>query len=197
MSPDLFNLYSEDILRNLSEARGLIIGGCNINNLRYADDIVLIADSREKLQEMLDIINTHRKAKGLSINLKKTERMSVSKMKNPPVCSISLGANIIKQVDSFIYLGTVMTHDGKCDEEIKRRIALAKTTFSNLSKVFKNKRLSLHTKRRQLKWCVRPVLLYGSECWTITDAMKKKLEATEMWFYRKILRISYIAHVKN
>ena len=121
----------------------------------------------------------------------------MSKIKNPPVCSISFGANIIKQVVSLIYQGTVITHDGKCDKEIKRRIALAKTTFSNLSKVFKNKRLSLHIKRRLLKCYVRPVLLYGSECWTITDAMKKKLEAAEMWFYRKILRIPYTAHVKN
>ena len=97
MSPDLFNLYSEGILRNMSEVRGLIVRGCNINNLRYADDIVLIADSREKLQEILDIVNRHSEAKGLSINLKKTECISVTKMKNPPVCSISLGANIINK----------------------------------------------------------------------------------------------------
>ena len=143
---------------------------------------MLIADSREKLQEMLDIVNRHSEAKGLSINLKKTECMSVSKMKNPPVCSISLGANVIKQVDSFIYLGTLINHDGKCEKEIKRRIALAKTTFSNMSKVFKNRRLSLYTKNRLLKCYVRPVLLYDSECWTITDTMKKKLEAAKMWF---------------
>ena len=113
----------------------------------------------------------------------------MSKIQNPSACSITLGANVIKQVDSFIYLGTLINQDGKCEKKIKRRIALAKTTFSNMSKVFKCRRLSLYTKSRLLKCYVRPILLYGSECWTITYTMKKKLEEAEMWFYRRILRI--------
>ena len=71
LSPDLLNLYSESIIRNIHDIKGVIIGGFNTNNLRYGDDIVLIADSREKLQEMVDIIHMQSEVKGLSINLKK------------------------------------------------------------------------------------------------------------------------------
>lgn len=75
MSPDLFNYYSELILRELEKERGLKIGGQNITNLRYADDTVLIAESQEDLQGMLDVIITESEGKGLSINCKKTECM--------------------------------------------------------------------------------------------------------------------------
>ena len=97
---------------------------------------MLIGDSREKLQEMVDIIHMQSKVKGLSVNLKKTECMTISKEKNSPACSIRIDSNEIRQVESFIYLGTLINQDGRCDNEILGRIAMAKDAYSKMSKFF-------------------------------------------------------------
>ena len=102
LSPDLFNLYSKNIIR-IDEIEGIVIGGYNLNNLRYANDIVLIADSREKLQEMLDKIVRYSEEKGLSINLQKTECMTVSKRERAPDCSIEID-NKQKKTDRIFHL---------------------------------------------------------------------------------------------
>ena len=197
LSPDLFNLYSENILRGLHDIKGLRVGGYNFNNLRYADDIVLIAESQEKLQEMLNVIVERSAERGLSVNLKKTECMVVSKKINNPACNITIGNQIIKQVNRFEYLGTTITSDGRCDTEIKKRIAIAKNAFSKMDKLFKDRKLSMKIKTRLLRCYILPILIYGSEGWTISATMNKRLEASEMWFLRRILRISYVDHVTN
>ena len=197
MSPDFFNFYSEKILRNIDEIKGVVIGGYNLNNIRYADDIVLIANSKEKLQQMINIVIQHSTEKGLSINLNKTECMVVTKNETKPICEIKINNQQIKQVESVKYLGTIITSDGKCESEINRRIAIAKETFNKMSKMFKNHKIALNTKQRLLQCYIYPVLLYGSECWTISSNMQKKLEATEMWFYRRILKVSYTEHMTN
>ena len=88
MSPDLFNLYSERILRELEAMPGLVVGGNNINNLRYADDTVLIATSEEQLQLLVDKVVLESAKKGLCVNTKKTECMVVTKKRDIPTCNI-------------------------------------------------------------------------------------------------------------
>ena len=197
MSPDLFNLYSEYILRNLEEEPGIEVNGENINNIRYADDTALIAGSKKALQSLINIVVTESERMGLSLNVKKTECMVVSKKSINPKCKVEINGEVIKQVQKFKYLGYTITSDGRCNTEIKRRIAIAKDCFTKMKSIFRNHDISMTTKFRVLKAYVWSVLLYGCECWTITEDLKKKLEATEMWFIRRMLRVSWTEKKTN
>ena len=197
MSPDLFNLYSESILRNLETKPGIKVEDKNINNIRYADDTVLIAETNEALQSLINIVVRESERMGLSLNVKKTECMVISKKHINPECSVNIRGDLIKQVQKFKYLGYIITSDGRCSTEIKRRIAIAKDSFTKMKSIFRNHDISMATKFRVLKAYVWSVLLYGCECWTITEELKKKLEAAEMWFIRKMLRVSWTEKKTN
>jgi hypothetical protein len=197
LSPDLFNIYSEMILRNLEDVEGIKIGGNNCNNVRYADDTVLLASNEQDLQKMIDIVSKESIKMGLSLNIKKTECMCVSKNKIIPTCKVYINREPIKQVNRFNYLGSIITPDGRCDEDIKMRIALSKQAFQKMSPVLKNRTISIDTKTRVLKCYVWSILLYGSECWTISKEMEKRLEATEMWFLRRMLNVPWTARETN
>ena len=195
-SPDLFNIYSEMILRELEGMVGFKVGGHNFNNLRYADDTVLIAQSEEKLQRLLDKVVEESKKKGLTINCKKTECMVISKQKDL-TCQLKINDVTIKQVKSFNYLGSLITGDGKCDYEIKSRIGMSKQAFQKLQKILKDRKMSMGTRKRILHCYVYSILTYGNECWTISAQMENRLEAVEMWFLRRVLRISWVDHISN
>ena len=132
-SPDLFSLYEESILRPLDKVPvGVSINGVIINNIRYADNIVFIASTEEGLQQLLDENNSNSVPKGLSINCKKKKSMVISKSETPPTCTLKLGNTTIEQVDTFNYLGSVVTSDGRCKKEMRRRISLAKEAFKKM-----------------------------------------------------------------
>ena len=114
------------ILRNIKHHEGSRVGGNNINNLRYADDTVLIADSEEKLQNILTTVTVESENKGPQLNAKKTEWMVISKQSDILVCNILCKGESIKQVGIFKYLCFTITPHAKCDTEIKERIALYK-----------------------------------------------------------------------
>ena len=161
MSPDFFNLYSEHILRRLEESNdGVTINGVCINNIRYADDTALIADSEEGLQRLLDLVLDASSDEGLEINCKKTFCMVVSKERQPPTCNLICNGTGIEQVNSFNYLGSMLTSDGRCEKEIRRRIGMAKTSFNQMSPVLKDRKLSIPLKVRLLKCFIWLVLLY-------------------------------------
>ena len=146
MSPDLLNIYSEMILRNLENYPGVKINEENINNIRYADDTVLIADSEENLQRLLDITIEKSEEVGLTLNVKKTECMVISKKAIVPSCYLQSRGQQIKLVKKFKYQGYMITSDDKCITEIKKRIATAKDAFQKLSLILKNRNTSMTTK---------------------------------------------------
>ncbi len=197
LSPDLFNIYSEMVLREIGDLEGIKVGGVNINNLRYADDTVLLADSQDKLQAILDKVVTASEEKGLSLNVKKTECMVASKKKTAPRCILHSKGEKIKEVSSFNYLGSTITTNGKSEAEIKRRITMAKNSFMKLSPVFKNRNIRQTTKLRILQAYVWSILQYGCESWTLKRSLERRIEAAEMWLLRKMMRIPWTVKMTN
>ena len=196
LSPILFSLYAEIIMRDIADLEGIKIGGKNFNNVRYADDTVLIADSEDKLQRIVERVNAAGEAMGLKINRSKTECMVISKG-GAPTCNISVGNEPIQQVNKFKYLGSTITEDSRCESEIKERIGIARSAFIKMRNVISNRHVRVATRIRVIKAYIWSTLLYGCETWTINKEMEKRLEAFEMWCWRRMLRISWTERRTN
>ena len=197
LSPCLFNLYTEMIFRHIEDIKGVIVGGVNFNNLRYADDTVLLAEDERSLQEILNEVNNAGKLYNMKMNAKKTKSMIITRKEIKPSMNLTIDGTEIDQVTNFPYLGQKITEDGRCEEEIKRRINIAKTTFTKMTKVLTSRKIPLNTRKRILKCYVWSTLQYGAETWTITESMAKKIAAFEMWTYRRMLRIAWTEKVTN
>ena len=164
------------------------MGGHVINNLRYADDIVIIAESKNQLQQLMDTVVEESEAKGLLLNSAKSFTMVFSKSEVSHTCKITVHGNTLGQVDRFVYLGSLFTSDGRCEQDVRQRIAIAKSAFTSLEKVLTNRNINIQLRCRFLKCYVWSTLLYGSEAWTLSSKMLNKLEATETWFLRRMQR---------
>ena len=123
--------------------------------------------------------------------------MVFSNTKVNPACSVSVHGNVLGQVQSFVYLGSLFTSDTRSNKEIRRRIGMAKSTFTSMNIILTAKNISMAVRLRVLKCYMWLTLLYGCETWTISGDMIKKLEALETWFYRRMLRISWKEKVTN
>ena len=126
-----------------------------------------------------------------------TTRLTEEKVKIIIILFINSISILLVYLKKFKYLGYMITSDGKCITEIKKRIATAKDAFQKLSLILKNRNISMTTKFRVLKTYVWSTLTYGCECWTITSDIEKKIEAAEMWFIRRMLRISWTEKKPN
>ena len=189
-SPHLFALYTEMIVKKIEGKGGFRVGGTVINNLRYADDTVIIAETEEELQQLINIVVRESENKGLHLNGSKSFTMVFSKSTVIPTCNITIHGTRLEQVNSFIYLG-------RCVQNVRRRIGIAKSAFTSLETELKSRHINLQLRIRVLKCYVWSTLLYGSETWTLTSDLMKQLEATEMLFLRRMLRISYKDRVTN
>jgi len=197
LSPDLFSLYGEIIMRNIRECEGISFGGRNINNLRYADDTVLLADTNKKLQLMFNRVKEESESKGLTINVGKTKCMVMSKYAPGPRMELHCGDWTVERVESFRYLGSIVTEDVRCDTEIKTRIGIAKKAFGNMKSMMTNRKLSMRTRKSLMKTHVWSTLLYGVESWTLSAELVKRLEAMEMWLWRRMMKIPWTARRTN
>ena len=112
-------------------------------------------------------------------------------------CKITVHGNTLEQVDRFVDLGSLFTSDGRCEQDVGQRIAIAKSAFPSLEKVLQNRNINIQLRSRFLKCYVWSTLLYGSEAWRLSLKMLIKLETTEMWFLKRMQRISYTEHVTN
>ena len=179
LSPCLFNLHAEYIMRNagLEEAQaGIKIDGRNINNLRYADDTSLTAESEEELKSLLMKVKEEREKNNLKLNLQKTKIMA-----SGPITSWQIDGETMETVTDFIFLGSKITADGDCSHEIKRRLLLGRNVMTNLDSILKSRAITLPANVRLVKALVFPVVMYGCESWTIKKAESRRIAAFELW----------------
>ena len=144
---------------------GIKIAGRNINNLRYTDDTILIAESEEKLKRLLMKVKEESEKAGLKLNLQKTKIMASS-----PITSWQIDGETMERVTDFIFLGSKITADGDCSHEFKRRLFLGGKAMTNLDSVFKSRDITLPTKVCLVKAMVFPIVMYGCESWTTKKA---------------------------
>ena len=165
LSPCLFNLYAEYIIRNagLEETQaGIKIAGRNINNLRYADDTSLMAESEEELKSLLMEVKEESEKVGLKLNIQKTKKMA-----SGPITSWEIDGETVAE---FILGGFKITADGDCSHEIKRYLLLGRKVMTNLDSILKSRNITWPTKVHLVKTVVFPVVLYGCKSWTIKKA---------------------------
>ena len=167
------------------------------NSLRIADDTALLCFCPTDLQELLNAVNKAGKPYRMEMNIIKTKAMVVSKTTLTPKIYIALEGIPMQQTDKMMYMGSPKTKDGKCEKEIKRRIELARSAFVKISKVLTSRTINIQTRKRTSQCYIWSTLLYGSETWTLTKATQSKLEAFEMWIYRRMMRILWTEHKSN
>ena len=169
LSPCLFKLYAEYIMRNagLEEAQaGIKIAGRNINNLRYADDTIFMAENEEELKSLLMKVKEESEKVGLKLNVQKTRIMA-----SGPITSWQIVGETVESVADFILGGSKITSsDGDCSHEIKRHLLLGSKVMTNLDSILKIRDITLSTKVHLVKAMVFPVVMYGCESWTIKKA---------------------------
>ena len=165
MSPCLCNLHAEYIMKNtgLDESQaGIKISRRNINNLRYADDTTLMAESKEELKSLWMKVKEESEKVGLKLKVQKTKIMA-----SGPITSWEIDGETVAY---FIFGGSQITADGDCSHEIRRRLLLRRKVMTNLDSILKSRDITLPTKVHLVRAMVFPVVMYGCESWTIKKA---------------------------
>ena len=144
---------------------GIMIARRNINNLRYADDTTLMAESEEELKNLLMKVKEESEKVGLKLNIQKMKIMASS-----PITSWEIDGETAETVSDFIFLGSKITADGDCSHEIKRRLLLGRKVMTNLDSILKSRDIILPTKVHLIKATVFPLVMYGCERWTVKKA---------------------------
>ena len=173
----------------LEEAQaGINIAGRNINNLRYTDDTTLMAESENKLKSLLKVKEKSENF-GLKLSIQTTKIMA-----SGIITSWQIDG---ETVSDFIFLGSKITADGDCSHEIKRPLLLGRKVMTNLDSILKSRDITFPTKVHLVKAMVFPIVMYGCESWTIKKAEYQRTEASEMWCWRRLLRVPWTARRSN
>ena len=177
----------------LEEAQaGIKIAGRNINHLRCADDTTLMAQTEEELKSLLMKVKVESEKVGLKLNIQKMKIMA-----SGPITSWEIDGKRVETVAEFIFLGSKITADGDCSHDIKRRFLLGGKVMTNLDSIFKSRDITLPTKVRLVKAMVFPVVMYGCEIWTVKKAEHRRIDAFELWCWRRLLRVPWTARRSN
>ena len=170
---------------------GIKIAGRNINNLRYADYTTLMAESKE-LKSLLMKVKEEREKAGLKLNVQITKIMA-----SHPITSGQIGGETIGIKTEFIFLVSKITGDGDCSHELKRRLLLERKAMTKLDSILKSRDITLPTNVHLVKAMVFPVVMYGCESWTVKKAEHQRTDASELWCWRRLLRVPWTARRSN
>ena len=170
---------------------GIKIAGRNINNLRYADDTTLMAESEELKSHLMKEKEESKKV-GLKLNIQKTKIMASSL-----ITPWQIDRETVETVSDFIFLGSKITADGDCSHEIKRSLLLGRKVMTNLDNKLKSRLITLPTKVHLVKAMFFSVVMYRCESWTIKKAEHQRIDAFELWCWRRLLRVLWNARRSN
>ena len=143
-----------------------------------------MAESEEELKSLLMKVKVESENFGLKLNIQKTKIMA-----SGPITSREIDGETVETVSDFIFWGYKITADGDCSHEIKRRLLLGRKVMTNLDSTFKSRDITLPTKVRLVKAMVFPVVIYGCENWTVKKAERGRIDAFELWCWRRLLRV--------
>ena len=167
------------------------IAGRNINNLRYADDTTLMAESEEELKSLLMKVKEESEKVGLKLNIQKTKIMASSS-----ITSWQIDGEIMEAVRDYFW-GSKITADGDCSHEIKRHLLLGRKAMTNVDSILKSRDITLSTKVHLVKAVFFPVVMYGCESWTVKKVEHQRFDAFELWCLKRLLRVPWTAKRSN
>ena len=167
-------------------------GEISITSVRHADDTTLRAESKEELKSLLMKVKEESEKVGLKFNIQKTKIMA-----SGPITSWQIDGETMETVTDFIFGGSKITTNGDCNHEIKRHLLFGRKVMTNLDTILKSRNITLPTNVHLVKPMVFPVVMYGCESWTIKKAEHQRIDAFELWHWRRLLRASWIAGRSN
>ena len=177
----------------LDEAQARInIARRNINNLKYADDTTPMAESEEELKSFLMKVKEVSEKVGLKLNIQKMKIMAFG-----PITSWEIDGETVETVSDLIFLSSKITAEGDCSHEIKRHLLLGRKVMTNLDSIFKSRDITLPTKVHLVKAMGFPVVMYGCESWTVKKAERRRIDAFELWYLSRLLRVAWTARRSN
>ena len=196
ISPHLFNLYTENIMREAEITEfGVSVAGHNISNMRYADDTGLMEGTLEQAEELTRRVNEVGKRYGLKLNVKKTKLMIVSNEDTDE--KLTIDNEEVETVAHFKYLGSYKNRHMDCTEDIKIRLAQGKAAMMDLKPVWSNSGMPTSIKLKLIETVVWAIMTYGSESWTLKTSDTNRIQAAEMWVYRRLLNVHWSERRSN
>ena len=196
LSPILFLIYMDRIVKNSESCGGVKIGECTVQRLLFADDLVLLDSTQNGLQQALDRFSDACSVAGMKISTTKTETMCLSRQ--PKQCSLQIDGVPLKQSEKFKYLGVSFTSDGRQNSKLDIRIGKASAVMRQLHRsVVLKRELCTKAKLSIFRSVYVPILTYGHECWIMNEKVRSRVQAAEMGFLRRISGLILLDKVKS
>ena len=171
---------------------GISIGGRMVTNLRYADDTTLLAGTNGDLIELVERVRRASEKAGLYLNVGKTKVMNTG-----DIGQVTVDGNYIEVVTKFVFLVALITEDGLCEMEVRRRIAMGKAAIGELTSIWKDRGVTMETKVKLVKVLVFPIVLCEAETRTMRNHERRKIDAFELWCWRRVLRVSWMKRKRD